>query len=49
MVLILLLAAAIVFGVCFGGGKKNGGILGAIVAILYFPIGVIMALAKKYK
>ena len=29
--------------------KTKVGLLGIIVAILYFPIGVILALAKKYK
>ena len=29
--------------------NKNNGCLFAIVAILYFPIGVIMALVKNYK
>ena len=28
---------------------KKKGLLFVIAAILYFPIGVIMALAKKYK
>lgn len=29
--------------------KNKNGILGLIIALLYFPIGVILALAKKYK
>lgn len=29
--------------------KIKGGLIGVIVAILYFPIGVILALAKNYK
>ena len=29
--------------------KNKNGCLFAIIAILYFPIGVIMALAKNYK
>lgn len=29
--------------------KKNIGLFGCLGALLYFPIGVIMALAKKYK
>lgn len=29
--------------------KIKGGLIGFIVAILYFPIGVILALAKNYK
>jgi hypothetical protein len=29
--------------------KKNLGSLGCLGALLYFPIGVIMGLAKKYK
>lgn len=29
--------------------KKDIGALGCLGALLYFPIGVIMALTKKYK
>lgn len=29
--------------------KIKGGLIGIIVALLYFPLGVILALAKKYK
>lgn len=29
--------------------KSRKAVLGAIAAILYFPIGVILALTKKYK
>ena len=29
--------------------KIKGGLLGIIIALLFFPIGVILALAKNYK
>ncbi len=29
--------------------KIKGGLIGIVVALLYFPLGVILALAKKYK
>ncbi len=29
--------------------KKRLGIIGIIIALLFFPLGVIIALAKKYK
>lgn len=29
--------------------KIKGGLIGVVVAILYFPLGVILALAKSYK
>jgi hypothetical protein len=31
------------------GFLEKYGLLGIIIAILYFPIGVILALAKNYK
>lgn len=47
---VLVLAVA-VLGICLSDGSKTKkvGLLGIVAAILYFPIGVIMALTKKYK
>jgi len=35
--------------VCLAKGHNNKTPLGIVLAILYFPIGVILSLAKKYK
>lgn len=40
---------AILMWICLPNAKSRKGFLGVIAAILYFPIGVILALAKKYK
>jgi len=47
---VLVLAVA-VLGICLSDGSKTKkvGLLGIVAAILYFPIGIIMALTKKYK
>ena len=35
--------------VCLAKGHNNKTPLGIVLAILYFPIGVILSLTKKYK
>ena len=46
---LLMFAAFIVLGLCLAENKtERRGFLGAVAAILYFPIGVILALTKNY-
>ena len=47
----VVILALIVLSVCLAGDsqKNKWGTLGVIAAILFFPIGIIMALTKKYK
>lgn len=47
----VIVLVLIVLGVCLSGDskKKKWGALGVIAAILYLPIGIIMALTKNYK
>ena len=47
---VLIIAVALIFLALFVP-KTNGqkGILGAVLALLFFPIWVILALAKRYK
>lgn len=49
MAIVLLLVAGIVLAVCLGGKGTGKILLTVLAAVLYFPIGVILALAKKYK
>ena len=48
---LVVILALIVLIACLAGDskKKKWGPLGVIATILYFPVGVIMALTKKYK
>ncbi|MBQ4082507.1 MAG: hypothetical protein IJC55_04345 [Clostridia bacterium] len=46
---VLLIAAVVGLMLCTTKGNQRKGLIGVILALLYFPIGVIMALSKKYK
>ncbi len=48
MIVFLLVVLAMIFGVLFTKGSQRKIIIGVLAAVLYFPIGVIMALAKSY-
>ena len=49
MAFLIMFIAAVVLGLCLVGGDKKEVFIGVVLAILYFPIGVILALTKKYK
>ena len=49
MAFFIIFIASIVLGLCLAEGKSKKGFLGLIIAILYFPLGVIFELSKKYK
>lgn len=49
MIIFLLIVAITIFCIFASTGKKKLGFFGAILAVLYFPIGVILALAEKRK
>lgn len=50
MVFLILLIAIVFLVLCCSPNKGSGHIiLTVICGILYFPVGVILALAKKYK
>ena len=49
MTVLIIFIAIIVLGFCLTEGNSIKGFIGVILALLYFPIGVIFALAKKYK
>lgn len=47
---LLIFAAFVVLGVCLAEGKQERRrFLGGVLALLYFPIGVVLALTKHYK
>lgn len=50
MGLLLMFAAFIVLGLCFAkdGGQRRR-FLGGVLALLYLPIGILLALTKQYK
>ena len=49
MALFIIFVSIFILSVCLSEGKSKKGILGVFLAILYFPLGVILALTKKYK
>ncbi len=49
MLFVLLLSVLIIIAMLAPKRKNKKGVLGVILALLYFPIGVIFALTKKYK
>ena len=49
MAILIILIAIIILGLCLTEGKQKKTFIGVVLALLYFPIGVIMALTKKYK
>lgn len=49
MLLFLLILSIGIALLLTNDNNKRKGILGGIIALLYFPLGVILALTKKYK
>ena len=49
MLLIFLLSCVIILALLTPKSNKGKGVSGVILALLYFPLGVILALTKKYK
>ncbi len=49
MVVALIILCLIVLWICLPQSNGKKGFFGIIAALLYFPLGVIFALAKKYK
>lgn len=47
-VFIFLLLVVLLLGAGFSDGQQKG-ILGAILAVIFFPIGIIFAIAKRFK
>lgn len=49
MAILVIIISLIVLGLCVTSGKERKTLITAILGILYFPLGVIMALSKMYK
>lgn len=50
MGVLLIFGAFILLGLCLAKDKtQRRAFLGGVLALLYFPIGVALALAKQYK
>ncbi len=49
MLLVFLFSAVIIIALLSPKSRKGKGVFGVILALLYFPLGVILALTKKYK
>ena len=49
MLFVLFLSALIIIAILTPKRNNKKGVLGVILALLYFPLGVIFALTKKYK
>ena len=49
MTVFIITLAIGLLGLCITGGNSKKGFIGVILALLYFPLGVIFALTKKYK
>lgn len=49
MLFVLLLSAIIIIAILSPKNNKGKGVFGVLIALLYFPLGVILALTKKYK
>ena len=49
MAVLIIFIAIIVLGLCLNEGNSRKGFIGMILVLLYFPLGVIFALTKKYK
>ena len=46
---LLIATVLVIIGLCIPDKKAKKAYFGALAAIAYFPIGVIMGLAKNYK
>lgn len=49
MAFFIIFIAIVALGFCLTEGNSRKGFIGVILALLYFPLGVIFALTKKYK
>ncbi len=49
MLVALVILFLIIMWICLPQGNNRKGFLGVMAALVYFPIGVILALTKKYK
>ena len=49
MLFVLLLSALIIIAILTPKRNNKKGVLGVILALLYFPLGVIFALTKKQR
>lgn len=49
MLFLILFLSVIVIGFCLTEGNSRKGFFGMLAALMYFPLGVIFALTKKYK
>lgn len=49
MLFVLLLSAIIIIAILSPKNNKGKGVFGVLITLLYFPLGVILALTKKYK
>ena len=49
MLFLIIFAAVVILGLCVTEGNSRKGFIGFILALLYFPLGVIFALTKRYK
>ena len=47
--LFIILFLSVIIGFCLTEGNSRKGFLGVLAALIYFPLGVIFALTKKYK
>ena len=48
-IFLLIATVLVVIGLCLPDSKSKKAYFGALLAVVYFPIGVILALAKNYK
>ena len=50
MSLLLMFVAFLLLGLCLSDGKsQRRQFLGGVLALLYLPVGILLALTKKYK
>ena len=49
MAFLIIFIVIVVLGLSVNDGNPKKGLFGALAALLYFPIGVILALTKRYK
>lgn len=49
MAFLIIFIAIVILGICLTEGNSRKGFIGIILALLFFPLGVILALTKKYK
>jgi hypothetical protein len=49
MAFLIIFLAIIILGICTTKGNTRKGFIATVLALIYFPIGVIFALTKRYK